>query len=357
MRGSPGALLGFFAALLLGSCAPAVLLSPEASALRPAIEAALPKGTRVFEEGSSAASKALPRNIVRITSTPGWNLAPGAREPIALPAGWNPSYRPFAPLAALCQRADGSWLAVPLLFDAWGKTAFVKDLSGPPPSGDWTEMCIKGDPASLMVSGSRPSFRQAAFFLESNAGSRTGIDAGSWFSQGAKGWADPASVFSALALLPSWAKDTWHFTQGDTQMNYTPAAKASFLETYRDFERSNTAGVRRFTPLAAKQGKGHVTAGIVLFAEYRGDRGAMEKAITIIKRLSDHAFIKEAGMTEKWLAANGAEQELDSTGAHVRSIVGSSDRFFPLTDRLPDPLIENNLIVSIQLAFDRVARE
>jgi hypothetical protein len=57
------------------------------------------------------------------------------------------------------------------------------------------------------------------------------------------------------------------------------------------------------------------------------------------------------------LAANSSAPELDGTGAAVRNLVRQAEFFYPLTDRLPDPLVENDLTVDVQLAIDEAPKK
>ena len=118
-------------------------------------------------EVQAQGAKRMPKNIVRLTTTPGWNLPPGIGTAAALPAALAPSYSAAPALAALGLKRDGSWSSVPLLFDPLGKTAFTKDLSGPPLSGEWKDILREVRAEHGPRSRERPSFRQAAYFFES----------------------------------------------------------------------------------------------------------------------------------------------------------------------------------------------
>jgi hypothetical protein len=115
--------------------------------------------------------------------------------------------------------------------------------------------------------------------------------------------------------------------------------------------------MRRFVPLSVRRGQTYAMAGLVLFAEFRGSRGALKRAARILKSLSEPLFQREASVSGKWLALSGEAPELDADGAAARRLVRGCDRFFPLTDRLPDPLVESSLFVDIQLALERVPRK
>ena len=343
------------AVALLASCAPApvVLISPEAEGLAPAVEKAVPKGTKVLLE--SQAGKGAPRTVVRITTTPGWNMPSGVGPAALLPAATLQAdkqgrYAMPSALAALGRRGDGSWSSVPLLFDIWGSTVFVADEKGPPPSGAWGPLFAKAVKSKVSVAGSRPSFRQTAYFFETRSASSHQAEAASWFSQAAAGWDDPAAALSRVAVSRALIPDAWRFARADQSTLYKPGPKLVFLETYRDFEAANPPGFRRFAPLNAGREDAPVLAGTVIFAEFRGDKRAAPAASRIVASLAAPEFQKAAGLAGRWLAANGGAPEIDVEGAQARRLVERASRFFPVCDRLPDPPVEACLLSTIQLA-------
>jgi hypothetical protein len=346
--------LGGLAGLVFASCAPApaVLLSPEAAGLRPAIEAAVPRGTEVLMEGQLPASQAVPRNVVRVGSTPGWNLPAGIGPALALPSGWAGAARYAIPKAieALGRRADGSWSAVPLLFDLVGSTGFVTDAKAPPPSGDWPTLIAKAGRGSIAIAGSRPSLRQAAYFFESHASFEGPSEASLWFSQTASGRPDPGSALSPDFASRAFMPDAWNYSKEDMMTHYKPGAGLTFIETFRDYELANPPGFRRFSALGVGREDAREVAGVVLFAEVRGDRGSLKAASRIVASLAAPGFQKVAGLSGKWLAANRAATEIDFEGANARQLAERAARFYPLTDRLPDPPIEGSLLERIQLS-------
>jgi hypothetical protein len=338
------------AALLLASCAPApaVLLSTEAAGLKAVVEAAVPRGTSVLVEGDGHDAKQEKGSVIRLTTTPGWNLPKGAGPAVGLPASWSASYAAAPALAALGRGRDGSWSAVPLLFDPLGRTVFAKALSDPPPSGEWNGILAKSAPGSVVVAGSRPAFRQAAYFLSAYAERPGAIEAASWFSQAPAGWPLPSKTLAPVFSSRAFAPNAWMFSRDDLSMSYKPG-ELSFFETYRDFESANPPGKRQFAPLTLAQGPSYAMAGIVLFAECRGNPRSARAAGKLVAALDSPAFLKAAGMTGKWLAADRAAPELDSEGALARRLVEGAERFIPLSDRLPEPLVEDCLLVEIQL--------
>jgi hypothetical protein len=348
--------LGLLAALWLASCQPppTVLLAPEAAGLESAVRSALPRGTRVEVEGRGVVG----RNVIRLSSTPGWNLPAGVGADVPLPADWNPSYSLPPSLAALGRNADGSWSSVPVLYDVWGETGFAaKSSFAPPLPGDWSSLLKGAARDALVVAGSRPSFRQTAYLFQLFPDLPESRGALAWFAQTPAGWRSPGSVFPALTANRAWQPNTWFFSRADQRVAYKSGRPTVFLETYRDFESTNAPGRRSFVPLAANSPGGYAMAGTVLFLEYRGDARTLDRALRLMKSLAGPGFARLAGMDGKWLAADQAAEELDGVGAMVRRRVGGAERFFPVTDRLPDPLVEGNLWVEVQLAVDRTPRK
>ncbi len=79
-----------------------VLLGPEAAALKAAVEetaALTPDAGKIRVEAEGA--KAPAGDLLRLTSTPGWNPPSGSEPAVALPSGWDSSYSPLPALAAL----------------------------------------------------------------------------------------------------------------------------------------------------------------------------------------------------------------------------------------------------------------
>ncbi|MDA8424954.1 MAG: hypothetical protein M0Z80_02355 [Treponema sp.] len=331
---------------------PAVLLAPEAAGLESAVRGVLPRGTKVEVEGRGGVD----RNVIRLSSTPGWNLPSGVGADVPLPADWNPSYTLPPSLAALGRKADGSWSSVPVLYDVWGETSFAAPSPSAPPPGDWSALLKGAARDTLVAAGARPSFRQAAFLFQVFPDLPESSEALAWFDQTPLGWRAPGAVFPAVIANRAWRPNTWFFSRADQAAAYKPGRPTVFLETYRDYESTNAPGLRRFAPLVANSPGGYALAGTVLFLEYRGDARSLDRALPLMKSLTGPGFARKAGLGGKWLAADRAAEELDGVGAMLRRRVGASVRFLPVTDRLPDPLVEGSLWVEVQLAVDRAPR-
>jgi hypothetical protein len=345
---------------ILASCQKplTVLLGPEAAPLKAAIEetAAGTQGLgKVMVEVEGA--KAPAGSMLRLSSTPGWNLPSGSEPAVSFPSDWDPSYRPPPAFAVLGQGKDHSWSSVPLLYDVWGHTTFAANPSAPTPAGEWKGLLKRAAPASLSVAGIRPSFRQAAYLFGIFPDLPSEREAASWFVQAPSGWKAPGAVLPALVADRAWIPNSWFFSREDQAMSYKTGKPIVFFETYRDYERANPRGVRRFVPLTIRKGQSYAMAGTVLFLEFRGNKNQLGPALKLMRSLARPEFQKRAGMDGKWLSADQSAPELDGVGAMVRRMSRGASRFFPVTDRLPAPLVEGSLWVEVQLSVDRAPRK
>ncbi|HTP58215.1 MAG TPA: hypothetical protein VMM82_04810 [Spirochaetia bacterium] len=346
--------------LALASCQQpvTVLLSPEAAALRADVQSAVTGAPGLGKVTVTLESATAPSGpLLRLTSTPGWNLPSGLGPAVPIPAGWDPSYQPLPAFAALGQAKDLSWSSIPLLYDVWGLTTFAAKAKSQAIHGDWKELLNRAALRSLSVAGSRPSFRQAAYLFAVFPDVPGRGEAAAWFPQTAQGWKAPAIVLPALVVNRAWLANSWFFTQDDQAVSYKPGRPIVFLETYRNFEQANPPGVRRFVPLTVRQGTTVAMAGTVLFLEYRGSKGGLDAALKVARSLAGMAFQREAGAHGKWLSVDQSAPELDVVGAMVRRMSSGAARFFPVSDRLPDTLVEGNLWAEVQLAVDRAPRK
>jgi len=336
-----------------------VLVGPEGVHLKAGIEDAVASTSgqgKIQIEAEGAKWPGGP--VLRLTTTPGWNLPAGIGPAVSVPADWDATYSPPEALAALGISKNGSWSSVPILYDVWGQTSFAEKQAKPLPPGDWRGLRKGTARSSLSVAGSRPSFRQTAYLLELFPDIPAQSEAASWFDQAASRWKAPSAVLPSIVTEPAWGQNAWFFGRGDQAMSYKQGKPLVFLETFRDYESTNVPGVRRFVPLDSRQGgKGYAMAGTVLFMEYRGDERGLEAALPLMRALAGNEFQKRAGMTGGWLAVNRTAPEIDGTGATIRRLVAGARRFFPVTDRLPDPLVEGSLWVDVQLAVDSAPRK
>jgi hypothetical protein len=324
--------------LLVGCQAPlVVLVSPDVTDLVPSITAAVK--TSGVEATVVTETNRWPSGAegLRVTTTPGWNLpaeAPPA-APAVLPKDFDSTYQTAPALAALAG-GPGSVSAIPLFFDVWGTTTFAPNPKAKvlPAIRHW------------QAGGSRPGFRQAAVFLWGAA--PPSAPAAQWFSSPAP--PALAKAVAAVAGKPEWVPNNWRFSQADLLGAYRPEAPLVFYETYRDYEKQRVTAARRFQPLT--MGTPRVVAGIVVFTELRGHEPARWQALLGV--LASATFQKTVGLTQPWLPANLQAPDIDSEGAAARNVVKMAARFFPTSDRLPDPMTARDLPTSIQLAFDQL---
>lgn len=349
------AILGLLA-LALAACQrpPAITLASEAAGLRGALQAALSgdaafKAVKILDEGLAMPS----RGSLRLSSAPGWALPKGAPPAAPFPKGWDKgvAYSPPAALAALGLREDGSWSCIPMLYDVWGATVFVNAAAAPlPPLG---QLISEAPASSIAMAGGRPSARQALYYLGLPPGPLTAAEVESWFGRPATEM-KPFSAFQEK----SWLHDSWAFSQPDLSRLYKDGSKIIFLESYRDYEAWNAPSYRTFRLLASPvDSVRKAYAGTVLFLEYRGAPKGVAAALPLVRYLVASSFAKEAGIAEHWLAADQRAPELDSVGELARRLVASAPRFYPVTDRLPNPMVGGSLLVEIMRAVDQAPKK
>lgn len=320
-------------AVSLTSCSEplSIVISPELADLAGPLKQALAdQGTSIDigAEGDQAPGAA----VLRLTTTPGENLQPGTLKAQPFPSDWDGGAFPvLGALKTVVSPTDGEWTALPLLFDLQGVTVFVNDPKAPAlPQTRWND--LEGPAGTVVMEGNRPSVRQSAFFLSG----------------------EDRKNFGSLTLARHWAPNTWFWTRADLATVYKPASSLVFLESYRDYELGNPGGTRRFSPLVSEQDGRYTVTGTVVFLEHRGQD--VSQAVQLVRTILASGFIKRAGMTHKWLAASFNAPEIDGDGAHARQVVQRAARFVPVTDRLPDPLVEGSLVTEIQLAVDKTPR-
>lgn len=308
------------------------------------------KAVKILDEGSAIPSG----GSLRLSSAPGWALPKGAPPAAPFPKGWDKgvAYSPPAALAALGLQADGSWSCIPLLYDVWGATVFASVAAPLPPLG---QLIREAPASSIAMAGGRPSARQALYFLGMPPRPRDleAAEAVSWFGRPAAEMR-PFSAFQEK----SWFHDSWAFSERDLSRLYKDGSKITFLESYRDYEAWNAPIHRTFRLLSSPvDSVRKAYAGTVLFLEYRGAPKGLVASLPLVRYLVASSFAKEAGMAEHWLAADQRAPELDSVGELARRLVASSPRFYPVTDRLPNPMVGGSLLVEITRAVDQAPRK
>lgn len=347
---------------LLASCGtPKVLwISSELRDLEPSVRAvvarAFPGGDWLVQTEPAAWPTA--STVLRLTTTPNANLPAAAGTRIGIPPDWTEGtdYVPPSALVRLARGADGTWDAVPLFYDVWGQTRFDPiDLSGTFPLA-WDTLLSQARPRSVLMAGSRPAFRQWALAAASTAADFHFTSLATWFGQSPTAWTAELASLRQLTGRSLWVPDAWRFTPKDVQLSYRPGTRLVFLETYRDFEGANVPGTRRFFPFQKTMAQGVAVGAVVVFAEVRSaDPGAREAILPLLRTLAGSKAQRELGSQTKWLAANLNAPELDGTGSAVRSLVTQARALIAVTDRLPEPLVENNLLVQAQWAAEGAA--
>jgi len=345
----------------LASCQkPLVLLvGPEVQDLQPLVQKALAANPSAGHWTLQPDTKPWPGAALalRLTTTPGWNLPSSTAPAVQVSDEWRKggNYRPPDSLARMAMNGQ-NWEAIPLFYDVWGETRFVPQGSKASSPTDWDRLLAQAGTRSLVMAGSRPAFRQWAFVGAVSDGKAHAL-ASPWFALASKPWEGELSALASLKDKACWAANSWDFKMADLLQAYKPNASSTFLETFRDYETANVQGSRRFDALRIPGPSGFALGGIVVFAELRGAPGRWKAALPLLRILTGSAFQREIGSRTYWLAANSGAPELDGTGAAVRNLVRQAEFFYPLTDRLPDPLVENNLTVDVQLAIDEAPKK
>jgi hypothetical protein len=292
--------------------------------------------------------------VVRLTTTPNAEFPPGTPPQVLLPESWKPDTYVVAGAFERLAQSSGSWTAVPLLFDVWGRTVFLKKGAVDSAPTDGAAVKSSGKAHSVAMAGSRPSFRQWALWDFADPVPVLST----WFNQAPEAFAPELKKLADGKYNALWVENTWDWSQNDLHQAYRDGSSLVFVETFHDWETFNATGIRSFAPFVKKTKSGTSISGLVLFAEVRsGSSGDWREALPVLRLVSDPAFQGKAATALGWLAANLNAPELDGTGARIRVLTSKAQTFIPLTDRLPDPLVEGNLAVAAQLAIDRVPKK
>ena len=346
-------LFSAFFFLFLSACAPrlTLLVSPEAQSVGAMIAQ---KARTTAELGSLvlAPDTVWPKSglVVRLSTTPNWNLPHGAPQSVPMSATVsNKSFIPLAALAALGKNKNGTWAALPVFYDTVGTLAYnVPGSVTPLPQ--WQDLDKKVWKNRVMFAGRSPLMRQAIFFLESPLS--TLPSASNWFTQAPESWKNALKALSGWILSPAWAPSTWQFAAADVKFWQKPKTPYVFAETYRQFELTQQPGLAHFAAWQKKQGKETWVTGPVLFLEFYPGTSDSNEVKALVALVTSPAFQGEVGAQQKWLAVNLLAPEIDNSSAQVRTLTRNASGFIPVTERLPDPLPERNLMSSIQVAID-----
>ncbi|NNM66628.1 MAG: hypothetical protein HKM06_01315 [Spirochaetales bacterium] len=349
--------LNFFSPLfflfILSSCAPrlTLLVSPEAQDVG-ALVAQKARTTPDLGSLVVAPDTTWPKDglVVRLSTTPNWNLPHGAPRSIPLSSNvLSKNFFPIAALAALGQNKNGDWAVLPVFYDVVGVMAFNPPGAGAP-LPQWQDLGKKVWSNRVMFSGHSPLIRQAIFFLETPP--TTLPAAQKWFTQTPANWKAALSAVPAWILAPAWAPSTWQFADPDVKFWQKPKTPYVFASTYRQYELTQQPGLVRFQAWQVKRGKDTWITGPVLFLEFYNSASSSKEVKALVNLLTSPSFQGEVGSREKWLAVNLLAPEIDNSSAQVRELARNVSGFIPVTERLPDPLPNDNLMSSLQVAID-----
>jgi hypothetical protein len=342
-----------FFLFFLSSCAPrlTLLFSPEAqgvgSLLAQKARTTPDLGTLVVSPDTAWPKDGL---VVRLTSTPNWNLPHGAPHTLPLNSTDLPkNFVPVASLATLGQNKNGTWAVLPVFFDALGVMAYTVNGS-PTVLPQWGDLDKKMWKNRLMFAGRSPLIRQGIFFLETPLS--TTPEAKHWFTQSPDPWKTALSAVPTWILAPAWAPSTWQFATADVKFWQKPKTPYVFATTYRQFELTQQPGIARFSAWQVKRKEQTWMTGPVLFLEIYASASANKEIKALVALITSPGFQAEVGSQEKWLAVNLLAPEIDNSSAQVRTLARNATDFIPITDRVPDPLPDKNLMSSLQIAID-----
>jgi hypothetical protein len=336
-----------------------VLVGPDTEAFGPLVETALKQdGTAgtwtVQSEGATWPADAV---VVRLTTSPGWNLPAASPGLVALADSWRTGsdYSPPPSLSRQARNSLGEWEVVPLFYDVWGITRFGPPGTDQAGSGRWDEVLSSAPGQSLAMAGDQPAFRQWAFGQAAAGAWPPSDQLALWFSQPAAPWTKEIASLAPLVHHRAWAPQAWRWAEADLDQLSGRKTNTSFVQTFRAFEASPAGGAHRFSPFQRTRAGVSEVSGLVVAAEFRGPKGDTGAVEPLMRLLAGSRFQREAEVQIQWLAASSRAPELDGTSAAVRRLVNQTVRFLPTTNRLPAPLVADSLLAQVQVAVDREA--
>lgn len=348
-----------FLLLSLSSCSPrlTLLASPEAAEVGDLVmqSAKATKGLAGLVVAPDSSPWPGSGFVVRLTSTPRWNLPPEAPKLAPIPSVALPStYAPLPAFADLGRAKDGSWSAVPLFFDVVGVEAYYREGSSTAPELPAFDQIGDRRWAGLVaLPGGLPVFRQAVFFLQESTPKSPLSDIGNWFMQDDGAWREGLARISDVTTAGAWVPSTWTFAPGDLAIWQNPGSPYVLGTTYREFEVTRGVAPRRFIAWQRRYDAGRTAlAGTALFLEVFGDGKAVGQLKPLLKLLCSPEFQIQVGVRLKWMAVSQSTAEIDGDSAAIRDEVRGALRFFPLAGRLPATVPSNNLMGEIQAAFN-----
>ncbi|NNM53793.1 MAG: hypothetical protein HKM05_03620 [Spirochaetales bacterium] len=326
----------FLPLLLLASCAPriTVLVSPEATEVGQLLQVQA-KGVHglenlVFQPDSSWPQSSQAGAVVRLTSTPAWNLPQGAPASHLISEKFIPGgFRPFGGLISQAQNSAKGWKYLPLFYDPVGVSrSFQNEKSPQLPA--WSQVKSPRWKNLITLPGREPLYQQAVFFL---ANPKLTSAAPEWFLTPTATWQTAIKGVSAWLNAPCWISSSWQFASSDLVPWRQPNSPRVFVTTYRSFVQHRTDFPQNFR-LWIAPAPAPVVAEVLSLESFTPL--TQEKNLKpLLSLLLSPAFENLTGMKTHWIPTDQNTYEIDNITAELRSVVSQAPRWAMISNRLP----------------------
>ena len=322
--------------LLFASCAPriTVLVSPEATEVGQLLQVQA-KGVPglenlVIQPDSAWPQPAQAGAVVRLTSTPSWNLPAGAPVSQLISDKFIPSsFRPLGGLLSEAQNSPEGWKYLPLFYDPVGVSRSFQNEK-PPHLPEWSQITASTWKNLITLPGREPLYRQAVFFL-ANSGLTSSSPA--WFLTPTSEWQKALQDVSSWLDAPCWISSSWQFAPADLIPWHQPNSPRVFVTTYRSFVQHRTDFPQNFR-LWIAPAPAPVVAEVISLESFTPLN--QEKALKpLLGLVLSPAFENLTGMKTHWIPTDQNTYEIDNTTAEIRPVVSQAPRWAMISNRLP----------------------
>ncbi len=322
--------------LLLASCAPriTVLVSPEATEVGQLLQTQA-KGVHglenlVFQPDSSWPQSSQAGAVVRLTSTPSWNLPQGAPTSQLISDKFIPgSFRPLGGLLVEAQNSPEGWKYLPLFYDPVGVSRSFQNEK-PPQLPAWSQVKSPAWKNLITLPGREPLYQQAVFFL---ANPKLTSTAPAWFLTPTSAWQTALQGVKTWLNAPCWIASSWQFAPADLVPWRQPNSPRVFVTTYRSFVRHRTDFPQNFR-LWIAPAPAPVVAEVISLESFTplNQEKSLKPLLTL---LLSPAFENLAGMKTHWIPTDQNTYEIDNITAEIRSVASQAPRWAMISNRLP----------------------